>query len=113
MPPSIYIPIWIDQYGLRKYKTVQMSFLQALVHVGKVLGFVLVNIFGEERWKIAYDIEGAYLVFCGLFICLSPINYFNRKVVLMTGEERPTEYAKEEWKETSIFNRRESKSKTK
>jgi predicted MFS family arabinose efflux permease len=26
MPPSTYIPIWIDQYGLRKYKTVQMSF---------------------------------------------------------------------------------------
>ena len=31
MPPSTYIPIWIDQYGFRKYKTVQMSFLQALV----------------------------------------------------------------------------------
>ena len=116
MPPSTYIPIWIDQYGFRKYKTVQMSFLQALVPVGKVLGFVLVNIFGEERWKIAYDIEGAYLVFCGLFICFSPIDYFNRKVVLMTDEERPTEYLKEEWKEISIFNRRESKkgeSKTK
>ena len=75
MPPSTYIPIWIDQYGLRKYKTVQMSFLQALVPVGKVLGFVLVNFFGEERWKMAYDVEGVYLVFCGLFIVLSPIDY--------------------------------------
>ena len=109
MPPSTYIPIWIDQYGLRKYKTVQMAFLQALVPVGKVLGFVLVNLSGEERWKLAYDIEGAYLVFCGLFIVLSPIDYFNRKVVLMTDEERPTEYQKEEWKEISVFNRRESK----
>ena len=90
MPPSTYIPIWIDQYGLRKYKTVQMAFLQALVPVGKVLGFVLVNIFGEEKWKYAYDVEGIYLVFCGLFICLSPIDYFNRKVVLMLDEERPT-----------------------
>ena len=69
MPPSTYIPIWIDQYGLRKYKTVQMSFLQALVPVGKVLGFVLVNFFGEERWKMAYDTEGLYLIFCGLFSC--------------------------------------------
>ena len=109
MPPSTYIPIWIDQYGLRNWKTVQMSFLQALVPVGKVLGFVLVNLFGEERWKLAYDVEGLYLVFCGLFIVLSPIDYFNRKVVLMTDDERPTEYKKEEWKETSIFNRRVSK----
>ena len=109
MPPSTYIPIWIDQYGLRKYKTVQMAFLQALVPVGKVLGFVLVNLSGEERWKLAYDIEGAYLVFCGLFIVLSPIQYFNRKVVLMTDEERPTEYKTDEWNSISIFNQRESK----
>ena len=109
MPPSTYIPIWIDQYGLRKYKTVQMSFLQALVPFGKCLGFLLVNLYGEERWKIAYDIEGAYLVFCGLFIVFSPIDYFNRNVVLMTDEERPTEYQTEKWKEISIFNRRGSK----
>ena len=115
MPPSTYIPIWIDQYGLRKYKTVQMSFLQALVPVGKVLGFVLVNLFGEERWKWAYDVEGLYLVFCGLFIVLSPIDYFNRKVILMTDEERPTEYKEEKWMQVSVFNRRSSKagSKTK
>jgi hypothetical protein len=109
MPPSTYIPIWIDQYGLRKYKTVQMAFLQALVPVGKVLGFVLVNLSGEERWKLAYDIEGAYLVFCGLFICLSPIEYFNRKVVLMTDEERNEFKTEEENKSVSIFIQRESK----
>ena len=109
MPPSTYIPIWIDQYGFRKYKTVQMSFLQALVPVGKVLGFVLVNVFGEERWKLAYDVEGLYLVFCGLFIVLSPIDYFNRKVVIMSDDERPTEYKEEKWKEISVFNRRVSR----
>ena len=109
MPPSTYIPIWIDQYGLRNWKTVQMSFLQALVPVGKVLGFVLVNLFGEERWKFAYDVEGVYLVLSGLIIVLSPIDYFTRKVVLMTDDERPTEYKQTKWKETSIFNRRVSK----
>ena len=109
MPPSTYIPIWIDQYGLRNWKTVQMSFLQALVPVGKVLGFVFVNLFGEERWKFAYDVEGLYLVFCGLFIVFSPIDYFNRKVVLMTDDERPTEYKDEKWMQTSIFNRRASR----
>ena len=109
MQPSTYIPLWIDQYGFRKYKTVQMSFLQALVPVGKVLGFVLVNIFTEERWKIGYNIAACYLIFCGSFIVLSPSHYFNRKVVLMTDEERPTKYKEEEWKDISIFNRRSSK----
>ena len=113
MQPSTYIPLWIDQYGFRKYKTVQLSFLQALVPVGKVLGFLLVNIFTEERWKIAYNIEAVYLVFCGTFIVFSPSNYFNRKVVLMTDEERPTEYKEEKWKDISVFNKRASKAGSK
>jgi hypothetical protein len=86
-----------------------MSFLQALVPVGKVLGFVLVNILTEERWKVAYNIEAIYLVFCGSFVVLSPNDYFNRKVVLMTDDERPTEYKEEKWQEISVFNRRSSK----
>ena len=109
MLPSTYIPLWIDQYGFRKYKTVQMSFLQTLVPVGKVLGFVLVNIFTEERWTVAYNVEAIYLIFCGSFIVLSPSKYFNRKVVLMSDEERPTEYKQEKWKEVSVFNQRTSK----
>ena len=109
MQPSTYIPLWIDQYGFRKYKTVQLSFLQALVPVGKVLGFVFVNIFTEDGWKIPYNIEAVYLCFCGTFVLLSPSNYFNRKVVLMTDEERPTEYKQEKWKEISVFNKRASK----
>ena len=109
MQPSTYIPLWIDQYGFRKYKTVQLSFLQALVPVGKVLGFVFVNIFTEDGWKIPYNIEAVYLLFCGLFVTLSPSNYFNRKVILMTDEERPTEYRQEKWKEISVFNKRTSK----
>ena len=109
MQPSTYIPLWIDQYGFRKYKTVQMSFLQALVPVGKVLGFVLVNILTEERWTSAYNIAAVYLVFSGSFVVLSPNDYFNRKVVLMTDDERPTEYKEEKWQEISVFNRRSSK----
>jgi len=109
MQPSTYIPLWIDQYGFRKYKTVQMSFLQALVPVGKVLGFVLVNILTEERWISAYNIAAVYLVFSGSFVVLSPNDYFNRKVVLMTDDERPTEYKEEKWQEISVFNRRSSK----
>ena len=109
MQPSTYIPLWIDQYGFRKYKTVQLSFLQALVPMGKVLGFLFVNIFTEERWKIGYNIEAVYLMFCGAFVVLSPSNYFNRKVALMTDEERPTEYRQEKWKEVSVFNKRVSK----
>ena len=109
MPPSTYIPIWIDQYGFRKYKTVQMSFLQALVPIGKVLGFVLVDIFGEENWKITYVIEGGFLLICGFFILFSPSNYFNKNIVIMKDEEIPPEYNKNEYKGYTFFYKKISK----
>lgn len=105
MPPSTYIPIWIDQYGLRNYKTVQMSLLQALVPVGKVLGYFFQMIF-EEKWVYGFVIEGIYLAFCGTFCALSPPDYFNAKVVLLRDHERKGEFAEEKYKDESIFHRR-------
>ena len=108
MPPSTYIPIWIDQYSFRKYKTVQMSFLQALVPFGKVLGFILVNFFGPDNWKRGYDVEAVYLMICGLFIVFSPSRYFNRKVVMLPEEDRSSELNKGQYEGVSIFNERQS-----
>lgn len=110
MPPSTYIPIWIDQYGLRKYKTVQMTGLQALVPVGKVLGYLLQVLFGE-RWGLGFAVEGFYLIFCGLFISFSPAYYFNKKVVLLKDTERFGEYKEGELREVSIFHVRKSEKK--
>lgn len=51
MPPSIYIPVWIDQFGIQKYKTVFMTSVQVLIPIGKVTGYALHIVFGEENVK--------------------------------------------------------------
>ena len=49
MPVSIYIPVWIDKYGLKNYKTVQLTFRQVVIPVGKVAGYGLSVLYGEEN----------------------------------------------------------------
>ena len=49
MPVSIYIPVWIDKYGLKNYKTVQLTFRQVVIPVGKVAGYALSVLYGEEN----------------------------------------------------------------
>ena len=49
MPVSIYIPVWIDQFGLKNYKTVQLTFRQVVIPVGKVAGYALSVLYGEEN----------------------------------------------------------------
>jgi MFS family permease len=51
MPPSIYIPIWIDQYGIKKYKTVQLTIKTFSVPMGKVIGYLYCYFFSEINVK--------------------------------------------------------------
>ena len=36
MPPSIYVPVWIDQYAIRSYRTVQLTTVQLSQTIGNV-----------------------------------------------------------------------------
>ena len=48
MPPSIYIPVWIDQFGLKNYKTMFLTILQVVIPLGKVEGFYLSKFWGGK-----------------------------------------------------------------
>ena len=54
MPPSIYIPVWINQFGFSKYKTIQMTFLQVLIPIGKLMGYFYNLLYNEENVKIIF-----------------------------------------------------------
>ena len=54
MPPSIYCGVWIDQFGIQKYKTIMMSTIPMVQTGGKMLGFLYHIIVGEENWSLGF-----------------------------------------------------------
>ena len=62
MPPGIYIPVWIDQFGFSNYKTVQMTFLQVLIPLGKVIGYFFNILYGEKNVIKKYIFLNFYIV---------------------------------------------------
>lgn len=38
---SIYLPIWIDQFGLRNYKTIMLTIAYMITPYGQIIGFTL------------------------------------------------------------------------
>ena len=82
MPPSIYIPIWIDQFGNINYKTVLLTIRQFVIPLGKVLGYYLCIIFTENEWKKGFFIEGIYLLFICFCVYYSNEKYFDSKLKL-------------------------------
>ena len=78
MPPAIYIPVWIDQFGIRKYRTVQITSLQLFMTTGKCIGYFLNMFFGLENWKKGFFIEAMYLLFCSFCCLITSEDYFSR-----------------------------------
>ena len=80
MPPSIYCGVWIDQFGIQKYKTVMMSTIPMVQTGGKMIGFLYHMIVGEEKWSYGFVIQGSFLIFIGIVITFFPSIYFSNNL---------------------------------
>lgn len=49
MFPVIYTPVWIDQFGIQKFKMIFMTILQVFIPAGKVTGYLFNLIYTEEK----------------------------------------------------------------
>ena len=76
--PSIYIPVWINQFGLKEYKTVQITSIQLFQAIGKLLGHFIIIIIGFENWNNGFIINGTYLLILGFCCLISNENYFSK-----------------------------------
>ena len=78
MPPSIYCCVWIDQYGIAAFKTVQITTVQLFQTTGKCIGYFLTMFFGLDNWKEGFALEAVYLFFCSFCCLISSEDYFSR-----------------------------------
>lgn len=114
--PHIYIPVWVDQFGVKKLKTMLMTIVNITSPLGQTVGYILGNIRPKEQWYINYCIVGGLILLLGLGIMCSPAVYFSGKynwVGYKEGEE--DEFVKEtkNWQLTSYFENGEMKTKEK
>ena len=80
MPPSIYCGVWIDQFGIQKYKTVMMSTIPMVQTGGKMMGFLFHIIVGEENWRMGFVIQGILMIIIGILLTFFPSVYFSNKI---------------------------------
>lgn len=78
MTPSIYVQVWIDQYGIRKYKNAQMACIQLVQPGGKCVGYLLNVLLGEVNWQLGFLLEGCYIIFLSCIFLFVKGMYFSR-----------------------------------
>ena len=101
--PSVYVPVWINQFGLSNYKTIQITSLQLFQTIGKLSGQLINLIIGLENWKEGFVLEGIILLVLCFGCFLYSEDYFSRTLFRINEENKKristTIYEEEEKKE--------------
>ena len=76
----IYFPVWVDQYGVNKEKTLWLTFLQLGVPVGTMCGYVLEAFYIKQfgKWKYAFYTQIVFICLCVVAIIVTPDKFFSR-----------------------------------
>ena len=110
MPPSIYVPLWIDNYGFSKYKTIQLLGTQVASPVGKTLGYLLHVFFGDKFYYKGFTVAGIYFFLIFVFILFAPNYYFSNSISRSKKVEEKKKLAEDERQSiTSIFSLKKEK----
>ena len=112
MPGNIYCGVWIDQFGIQKYKTVMMSTIPMVQTVGKLLGFFIHLIVGEDNWSNGFIIQGTLLISIGVILLCFPHRYYSHKIkaVEKTEDDKDTPTDFEYIENTRYVRNRKNKS---
>ena len=78
--PSVYVPVWVNQFGLSDYKTIQITSIQLFQTIGKLSGQLINLKIGLENWKEGFVLEGIILLILGFFCLLYSEDYFSRSL---------------------------------
>ena len=76
----IYFPIWVDQYGVKGYKVIWITFLQLGVPVGTILGYMIeaFSIKYYQSWEGGFFIQILFVCILSSILFLTPDKFFER-----------------------------------
>ena len=114
--PHIYIPVWVDQFGIKKLKTMMMTVVNITSPLGQTVGYVLGTINEPDKWYLNYCIVGSLILGFGSLLLFFPSKYFSAKFNFIGYKEEGKDgFVKEpkDWKQTTYFENGEMQVKKK
>ena len=101
---SIYRPVWIEQFGLSKYKSIFFSLVQIMSSYGQIIGFTLGSFLFKSDWKtgLLSILVLMYIIAIGFLIV--PGKYFFRRYMYYEDKLVDIESTNDEQEEINRIN---------
>jgi len=77
--PHIYIPVWVDQFGIKPLKTLMMTVINITSPLGQVVGYSIGTFNVPEKWPYSFALVGSLILGIGSIIIISPSRYFSAR----------------------------------
>ena len=84
----IYIPVWIDQFGIKKYKTLLLTLVYTVISYGRIAGAWIGTVIFNNDWKRAFSVCGFIFISLSFCLFLIPQKYFSTKYMIVEKQKK-------------------------
>ena len=80
---NVYIPVWIDQFGIKKYKTLLLTILYMAISIGMIVGAWIGTVLFDYIWKKAFVCCGIIFIVLSFSLFSVPQKYYSTKYMIV------------------------------
>ena len=80
---NVYMPVWIDQFGIKKYKTLLLTILYMAISIGMVVGAWIGTVLFKNDWKKSFICCGMIFLMLAVSLFIIPQKYFSTKYMIV------------------------------
>jgi len=80
---NVYMPVWIDQFGIKKYKTLLLTILYMAISIGMIVGAWIGTVLFNNDWKKSFICCGLIFLILSVSLFIIPQKYFSTKYMIV------------------------------
>ena len=87
---NIYMPVWVDQFGIKKYKTLLLTIVYMVTSYGRIVGAWIGTVLFNNEWKKAFVCCGFIFFVLSISLFSVPQKYYSTKYMIVEQQKKLT-----------------------
>ena len=87
---NIYMPVWVDQFGIKKYKTLLLTIVYMVTSYGRIVGAWIGTVLFNNEWKKAFVCCGFIFFILSISLFSVPQKYYSTKYMIVEQQKKLT-----------------------
>ena len=80
---NVYMPVWVDQFGIKKYKTLLLTLVYMVTSYGRIVGAWIGTVIFNNEWKKAFSCCGIIIISLSACLFMVPQKYYSTKYMIV------------------------------